>query len=167
MGRGTLILRALLAVILTGVVSPLLLAIGTAVVFLSEDSNHPPHSVANTLGFIGLIWFFGSFVGVACATMLGLLVEWPKMKWLKSSGIWPHILISITGSEILLFSWALISILAENPSRIVNEVGSGLLFVAIAAAIGGMCSAVFWWKLVVRPMRESREVSQMPANKVF
>ena len=166
MGRGTLIRRALLAVILTGVVSPLLLAIGTAVVFLS-DSNHPPHSVANTVGFIGLIWFFGSLVGVACATVLGLLVEWPKMKWLKSSEIWPNILISITGSEILLFSWALISILAGNPSRIVNEVGSGLLFVAIAAAIGGMCSAVSWWKLVVRPMRESREVSQMPANKVF
>lgn len=158
-GRGTFLRRALIAIVLTGIVSPLLLAVGTAAFFLFADKgNNPPHDATSALGFVAIIWFFGSLVGTACAALLGLFVEWPKVKWLKSSAIWQHLLTSMAGAEILLLTWTAISVAIRPPSSISSELGSGVLFVAIAAAIGGGCSAVFWWKLVTTPMRKAKEV---------
>ncbi|CAN5415612.1 hypothetical protein BH11PSE5_BH11PSE5_07880 [soil metagenome] len=156
LGRGTLIGRALMAMLLTGIVAPLLFAIVAAMVFLL-GSYLPRPGVSGGLSFLGVIWFFGSLVATAFAALLGLLVEWPKVKWLRSRRIWPHLFMSIAGAEILLVSAMTISTALQPPSQLSNEIGKGILLVVIAAAIGGACSAMFWWKFVMRPMRQLRD----------
>ena len=156
LGRGALIGHALMAMLLTGIFAPLLFAIVALIVFLL-GSDLPRPGVSGGLGFLGVMWFFGSLVATACAALLGLFVEWPKVKWLKSRRIWPHLFMSIAGAEILLVSAMTISTALQPPSELSNEIGEGVLFVVIAAAIGGTCSAMFWWKFVMTPMRQLRD----------
>lgn len=156
-GRGRFVGRSLVAMLLTGLFSPLLLAMGTAVFFFIIE--HSIKKMDGVAAFVGTVWFFGSFVAMPCAVLLGLLVEWPKIKWLmglKPAGIRGSLFLSIAGAEILLLSGLTISAALQPPSQFSDGIGEGFLFVAVAAAIGGGCSGAFWWKLVVMPMRRAR-----------
>lgn len=147
--RSKIIVRAGAAMLLTGVVAALFVATSTAVFF----SLSKPTTAMAFVEFVTIVWFFGSFIALGCAVLLGLFVEWPKIKWLKSDAISSHLLISIAGAETLLLSWATISQATVPTSPAHQDAMNGFLFVAFAAAIGGACSATFWWKLVAKPMR--------------
>jgi len=148
-----------MAIILTGVISPFLLAVGSAAFFMLAE-----HSIKNSGGviaFVGVVWFFGSIVATVCAVLLGLFVEWPKLKWLtklKQAGAKRSLFVSIVAAEILLLSALTISTALQPSSQFSNGADKGALFVVIAAAIGGACSAAFWWKLILVPMRRTREI---------
>lgn len=162
LSKGTILWRSLVAIILTGVLSPLLLALGAAVLaLLTEGQGHPPRSISNIAGFVGVIWVFGSLVATGCALLLGLFVEYPKMKWLMKSkpvGWTRYLLMSIGGAEILIVSLTMISVAIQPPAHI-SDIVDGLLFVTFAAAIGGACSAAFWWKIVALPVLQARAAS--------
>ncbi len=148
-----MVVRAVAAMLLTGIAAALITATGTAAFF----SLSKPISAKAFVEFVTMVWFFGSFIALACAFLLGLIVEWPKIRWLKSNAIGWSLLISIAGAEALLLSWAVISYVAASASPIHNDVVSSFLFLAFAAAIGGACSAMFWRKLVAKPMRQARD----------
>lgn len=143
--------RGLAAILLTGIVSPLIFAVGFAAVGLLQSGRRDFTGIAE---FVSGVWFVGSFIALACAMVMGLCIEWPKSYWLMkrlSGGSWVSFLISLLAAEFILHSLLFVD-LARGTARISNLAGS-LIFFASAAAIGGACSAGFWWAFVVRPGR--------------
>ncbi|MET3845248.1 hypothetical protein [Bradyrhizobium sp. OAE829] len=151
MKRLALVGRGLAAILLTGIVSPLIFAVGFAAVGLLQSGRRDFTGIAE---FVSAVWFVGSFIALACAMVIGLSIEWPKSYWLMkrlSGGWWVSFLISLFAAEFLLHSLLFVDV-ARGTAQTSNLAGS-LIFFTSAAAIGGTCSAGFWWALVVRPGR--------------
>jgi hypothetical protein len=157
-GRFALAFRACGAMVLTGLLSALLVAVATAL-FFSLMSGGPTHGGFSKFSeFVGFIWFFGSIVSTGCAIVLGLSVEWPKAWWhakRRSGGFGLHLLISLVAAEALLLGWMMVSV--RNDPVPNHDLAENLLFAAAVAAVGGACSAALWWRLVVLPMRRARQ----------
>ncbi len=156
---GSLIPRAIIAMLLTGIVSALLAAIGIeayfSILFYTIGVGH----ASGALGLIGIFWFFGSFLATVCACILGLFVEWPKAVWLgrqDAGGFARQLLISLAGAEALALIWAIGAALYRSPQHGPGDVLQGMLMLFLFFAIGGACSAMFWWRLIVLPTRQLR-----------
>ena len=157
-GRFALAFRALSAMVLTGILSALLVAVGIALVS-SLQPGRATQGFAGLGDFISFIWFIGSLVATACAIVLGLFVEWPKAWWQakrSSGGFGVHLLMSLAAAEVLLLGWTMVSEAVRHTPVRDPDFAKGLFFVAVVAAVGGACSAALWWRLVVLPMRRAR-----------
>ncbi|MBR1228000.1 MULTISPECIES: hypothetical protein [unclassified Bradyrhizobium] len=150
MKRLALVGRGLAAILLTGIVSPLIFAVGFAAVGLLQSGRRDFTGVAE---FVSAVWFVGSFIALAFAMVIGLCIEWPKSYWLlkRSGGWWVSFLISLFAAELLFHSTPFIGI--GQGTAETSDLAGDLIFFTSAAAIGGICSAAFWWALVVRPDR--------------
>ena len=106
--------------------------------------------------FVSFVWFFGTFIALAYAMVIGLCIEWPKSYWLMkrlSGGWWVSFLISLFAAELLLHSHLFINSAARGTVQ-TSDLAGDLIMLTCAAAVGGACSAAFWWGLVVRPSRK-------------
>jgi len=146
--------RAFAAIVLTGIVSSLIFAVGFTVVGLAQSGKR---DLTGIVEFVSAIWFVGAIIALACAIIIGLGVEWPKSYWLlkrSSAGWWISLIISLLAAEALLHSFFLAEIAARGMGS--PDLAGSLVFSASAAAVGGACSAAFWWWLVVMPGRNGR-----------
>jgi len=138
--------RGLAAVLLTGIVSPLIFAAGSgAAAFLQSGIAE----------FVSIVWFVGAFIALPCAMVIGLCIEWPKSYWMmkhRSGGLCVFFLISLLAAEVLLHSMLFMDI--GRGTHQTSDLAGNLIFFTFIAAIGGVCSAAFWWGLVVRPGRK-------------
>jgi hypothetical protein len=152
MKRFAFVGRGLAAILLTGLVSPLIFAAGFAAVGLLQFGRRG--NFAGIAEFVSAVWFVGSFIALPCAMAIGLCIEWPKSYWLMkrlSGGWWGSFLISLFAAELLLLSMLFIDI--GRGTAQASDLADNLIFFTCAAAAGGTCSAAFWWGLVVRPGR--------------
>ncbi len=146
---GSLVWRATAAILLTGTVSALVIALGTAFAFSLKDSRGPD------LQFIAMIWFFGSIFAGAAAAIIGVFFELPKAAWLARHdyGLCLHLFLSVLAA---IFSLSIFVLLTggHEVSRVTSG-ESSWLYPCAAFLVGGVCSGAFWWKLVVIPWRYS------------
>ena len=162
MRRRALVGRGIAATLLTGIVSPLLVAVGAGVFFLvAYPFRVAPQSatqIARSMGeAVAVVGGFGAFIALPCAIVIGLCVEWPKAHWLlirSSKGLLMSLAISVLAAELVFLSMPFIDIFVRK-RLLPSDWLESLAFVASAAVIGGACSAAFWWWLVVRPCRLS------------
>ncbi|MCW2405285.1 hypothetical protein M2336_001914 [Sphingobium sp. B1D7B] len=122
-----------------------------------------PFNLKGGYGFllevVTILWFLGSVVATIAAFMLGILVELPKAYWLShkhSGGIFAHISLSTAGALVIILLWILIADGAA-PAKVQQD--KDYLFPIGAFFVGGICSALFWWSLVVLPWRRQRQTS--------
>jgi hypothetical protein len=153
MKRRAFIGRGLAAILLTGTMSPLIFAAGWAAVGLLQFGSRDFTGIAE---FVSAVWFFGTFIALAYAMVIGLCIEWPKSYWLMkrlSGGWWVSFLVTLFAAEVLLHSSLFIDVAARGTAQ-TSDLAGNLIFFTCAAAVGGACSAAFWWGLVVRPGRK-------------
>ena len=153
MKRRAFIGRGLAAILLTGTVSPFIFAGGMAAVGLLQFGSR---DFTGIVEFVSFVWFFGTFIALAYAMVIGLCIEWPKSYWLMkrlSGGWWVSFLISLFAAELLLHSHLFINSAARGTVQ-TSDLAGDLIMLTCAAAVGGACSAAFWWGLVVRPSRK-------------
>ena len=152
MRTSSLIWRALAAIFLTGIVSALTVALGTAVVFSFGTGRRLDPQ------FIAVVWFFGSIIAAIAAAVLGLVCEWPKAAWLakRDYGLAIQLFLSASAALVLLLIFL---VLTHGPSA--NRIPPDedwWIFPSGAFLVGGLCSGAFWWKLVVLPWRSARTI---------
>jgi hypothetical protein len=155
MKLGASIGRGFAAIVLTGIVSPLIFAAGFVAFGLAQTGRPDLSGIVDLVSFI---WLVGSFIALPCAVVIGLCVEWPKSYWLlkrPSAGWWVSFVISLLAFQVLLHS-LLLADLAMRVSVSSADLADSLAFMTCAAAVGGACSAAFWWWLVVMPGRKGR-----------
>jgi hypothetical protein len=146
------IARGLGAVVLTGVVSALIVALASGLVMGNPERG----TVTGPNGFISAVtfaWFFGAIVATFYAAIIGVLVEWPKTRWLASrasGGLLPELIISVVVSLAVLLGIGVLQLNGEADQL------ESLSFLSACAVAGGVCSALFWWWLVVVPLRRSK-----------
>lgn len=140
----SLLLRMVAASLATGLSSALVLT-----VVLSA-------SLGFDLTLFVFTWFVGSLVSVATALILGIMIEMPKSYWLSrrdAGGKLLHVLLSITGAQAVCFAWILFD---SQQLRTFTPRTADYSLLWIAFTVGGLCSALFWWVLVVKPWRMER-----------
>ena len=104
-------------------------------------------------------------VALILTALFGLLVEWPKAKWMihrnqdgKLMGLFLSMLIAVILSNIQ----TLVAVDSVNPPS--KFVAYALFADIIVALIGGSASAYFWWHLVIAPERKKRSVPVVAAQ---
>jgi len=152
MRTSSLIWRALAAIFLTGIVSALAIAFGTAVVFAFGTDR------GLDLEFIAVVWFFGSMIAVVAAAVLGLFCEWPKAAWLakRDYGLPMQLFLSVSAALLLLL--VVLGLTHEPSANRVRPDEDWWIFPSAAFFVGGLCSGAFWWRLVVLPWRSTRTI---------
>lgn len=152
MRRRSLIWRALAAIFLTGMVSALAVALGTAVVFSFGTDR------GLDLQFVAVVWFFGSIIAAVAAAVLGLFCEWPKAVWLakRDYGLPMQLFLSASAALVLLLIFLLLT--HEPSANRIRPYEDWWIFPSAAFLVGGLCSGTFWWKLVVLPWRSGRTI---------
>lgn len=108
---------------------------------------------------VTFLWFIGSIVATMAAFLLGILVELPKAYSLSqknSGGILAHISLSAAGALVISLLWLLIT---DGEASANVQQDKDYMFPIGAFFVGGICSALFWWNLVVLPWRSQRQAS--------
>lgn len=154
-----LTIRAISAILLTGIVSGfVVIALSSAYYLLwNYLSSYGSGSASGLFEMTSFLWFVASLVGIGAAAILGATTEWPKALWLAKQSCpsrTSNILVSILAAETLMLVPTIVG-LWRNPAPI-RDMCETLLFSGFAGAVGGICSAVLWWKLVLVPLRRGR-----------
>jgi hypothetical protein len=156
MSRLGLTIRAVSAVLLTGIASGFVVVASSSAYFLVSNSSSG--SASSLLDMTSFLWFAASLVGIASAAVLGLVIEWPKVLWLarqNSPSRTSSILVSVLAAEALILVPTIIGLWRQAVRP--PDMGETLLFNGLVASLGGICSAVLWWKLVLVPLRRGRQ----------
>ncbi len=139
-----LFLRAIAAVAFTGLISPLLFSAGFAA-FYSIETGIALHAEP-----VVVVAFYGTFVALPFALVLGLFVECPKLFWHRKGqgiGLLAQLLVSVVGAWSLLFLFVTIT---EGTFPEFDQPAEEYFFLASAFTIGGFTSGSAWWALVAR-----------------
>ena len=150
MRKAGLTIRAISAVLLTGVIAGFVVVALSSAYFLW--SRPLDRGASGLLEMTSFLWFMASLAGIGAAIVLGVTIEWPKALWLAKRddpSCISSILVSIVAAEMFILAPTIIGIWPKL-------VPYTLLFNGFAAAVGGICSAALWWKLVLVPLRRAR-----------
>jgi hypothetical protein len=137
-----LIGRGILAILLTAASSALLVSV-TMEVLLPKSRRG--------IDFILEIAFVGFFFALAYALFLAIFIELPKI-WLLTGPVRDSFLISLVPSMIggiLVLQLPALLGLAQSSSSLSTRPGEWA-FQVLLGALGGFCSALWWWLLVHR-----------------
>ncbi|MGE4409751.1 MAG: hypothetical protein AB7D33_04165 [Sphingobium sp.] len=144
MKKRAILWRAVAALLLTGLSSALVVAL----------------LMGLFLGFyvpaIILAWLAGSLVATSAALILGIAIELPKAYWLsgkEAGGKFLHVLLSVAGALAICALWMFYA--AQHPPKFTPRDANPAM-PWLAFTVGGLCSALWWWELVIRPWRASR-----------
>lgn len=140
------ILRAIGAVALTGIISPLLFSAGYGAFYSFETG------VSFSAEPVLFMVFYGTLVTFPLAFMMGIFVEYPKLLWLRRNqgfGRLAQLLVSVVGAWSMSVLFVTIT---EGTIPRFDQPFEEYFFVASAAAIGGITSGIVWWALVARHM---------------
>ena len=140
-------LRAIGAVILTGLISPFLRSAGFWAFYAIETGSH---FAGEMVLFIAL---YGIVIALPMAMIMSLFVEYPKLLWLRRNqgfGLPAQLLVSVLGALGLL---ALFVTIAEWATAESAQPAEEHFFAAAAFTTGGLTSGITWWGLLGRHAR--------------
>ncbi|MGB3472907.1 MAG: hypothetical protein WBA51_18980 [Erythrobacter sp.] len=156
-----LVWRGLAAILITGLVTPSLLALLVTSIFLFAEPISA-QTLRTALGFGGFLALVGAVFALPLSLLGGVLVEMPKARWLseRAGGALVHWLLSVLGgfaffALFLIFTWDYSAPETIQPR---NSDAWGAAAAGFALALlAGSVSAVSWWWLVIEPWRLDRQ----------
>lgn len=113
--------------------------------------------------FILELTLFAFPVALVIMAIFGILVEWPKAKWMirrEKSGRFIGILLSIFIAVILSNVQILLFMNGADPTLMTYALSMNF----VIALIGGGCSAIFWWQFVIALERKKRSAPVIAAQ---
>lgn len=154
-------IRALVATLLTGLVTPFLAATFWVLAAWLLDSRErlTPGFPFDLVGFFGL---YGIIPAIPCAIVVAIVAESPKALWLSRKAGYHHLAgVALSLLAALAIPAAFVAWNLSNSADFEDFEAFGFVIVVGAFVIGGLCSAFFWWLLVLR--RAAQTVNQ-PAH---
>ena len=145
-----MIWRGAIAVVLTGISSALAVSLGTIFIEWLATGR-----VAFELFFF--FWFFGSLVATVFALAVGGFVEWPKAaraaQTKRAGRLLAQVGVSAIAGILLLMLMGVIELALQAAGGSIGpDLIESLLAYVILGATGGVCSALAWFLVVIRPM---------------
>jgi hypothetical protein len=155
LSRTSLTWRAVSVVLATGAVASLAVVSVSFVAFTLFTPQ--PRPTGFPLQEFSFLWFIGLIVAISVAAIMGLIVEWPKALWLsrqQSGGLAVQLWLSILAPTLVMAGW-LYATAGYDPHRQRTD-EADWIFPLFVFLFGGLCSGLFWWKLVILPWRRRR-----------
>lgn len=146
--------RIVAATLLSGVTW---LFLGGLLVVVLADVQHSPAKEYFTS--MQMFWMFVStsaLGSIISALIFAAAVEWPKTRWMirnDQENLALSMIISVMAA--LSFSLAMAAAMMFFLPPIAPDFNAAHFYIntALNASIGGLCSALYWWFLVVKPLR--------------
>ncbi len=151
MKQAKLLLRGLLAIVLTGIVSSFLYGVVLAIAAILRGEFD---SLGSSFEFVATFGFLGSVIAIGFALIMAILIEIPKavliVRKKRAASLAMQIGVSaVSGAVLLVATAALVGLPMNDISiNVFPTLGAGF--------VEGLCSAAIWWRLLIRPALASQ-----------